>query len=168
MLPTLDERIELLPDDLQRYLFEFGIIQKNKYVTENGVFQKKHIYEFRSKLKLDNDTFYYLKWFLEKGKRSNLNIFIKPYTGTISITKIFPKKRTVYSWQEDWVRSKLIITYKNDCIYYEYSYSCIDELNNHIVRVYDNGEILFTYAPLVSKKQNIIRNKLHVKSNFII
>ncbi len=162
---SIDDYIEKLPDELQLYLMEYGIIKKNIYITENGIFKKKHIYEFQTKLNLDDKKYRKIKFFI----KSYNEICIDNLTGTIQIIKLFPIiNEMMYSWQIPYYSKKLSIIYKDDFIYCEYSNSLIT-LQYHAIQIFDNGDILFTYSPLLTNiaKQTVIRNKLYVKSNFI-
>ena len=165
---SIHDLIENLPDELQRYLMEYGLVKKNVYVTENGIFTKKYRYEFQSKLNLNDDKYKTIKHFVKRYDELYINLL----TGRITIVILFPVTRMMYWWQASYYCKKLSIHYENNYIYCEYYKNTIDEIFSHCVKVYDNGDILFSYAPTLPttlhKKQIMFQNKLHAKSNFII
>lgn len=150
---SIHKLIDNLPDDLIREIFMYGVYRKTLYVLYNNVYYKKNIYLFINKLNLNHAKYNRIKKFVKQYN----NLYVNYLTGTVTITKYFQPKN-----------SELSITYKDDFIYYVYKYNRHDSLLEHIVRVYNNGDIWFTYAPLVCKKQTIIRNKIYATSKFII
>lgn len=156
---SIHQFIDNLPDDLIKEIYTYGVYRKTVHAMCGNIYLKKNIYLFNYKLNLNDEKYEHIKKFI---KRYN-NLYVNAESGTVTITKYFKPNKSALS-----PTSELSITYKNDFIYYVYKHNKDCPLIPHIVRVYNNGDIWFTYAPLVCKKQTIIRNKLYAASKFII
>jgi len=168
---NVDKLVDDLPEDIQKYLTEFGIIKisNSVYNKEDGLYKKKYEYKFINKIDLDKDI--EIENNLFKFNRHFMKTYDELYTnsntGTIRIIKKFTPRIRTSPWGETRnVYKSLEVIYKNDFIYYEYRKDNIDRLNVHIVRVYNNGDIWFTYSPKKFKRQTIIRNKLYAESKY--
>lgn len=168
---NVDKLVDDLPEDIQKYLTEFGIKRTSDYIYDKkeGLYKQKYEYKFINKIDLDKDVgietahFKFHRYFM----KTYTEIYTNSNTGTIRIIKNFTPRRLYTSpWGARPIYKSLEITYKNDFIYYEYRKDNIDRLNVHIVRVYNNGDIWFTYSPKTFKRQTIIRNKLYAESKY--